>query len=114
MVEKAIDLIGESTEIKGNITGDKDLTIEGTVEGKVELQGSLTVEPSGVLNAEVNANSITVIGELSGDATAEGNISLVNGCKVSGTLAASEISLEDGARFKGTIEMEVDIPDDLL
>jgi cytoskeletal protein CcmA (bactofilin family) len=100
-------VIGRSIQIQGDVKGDEDLVIEGNVSGTVELKNnSLTVGKEGSLRADVHARAITVEGTTDGDLFASEKISIRASANVRGNLLAPSISLEDGARFKGSVEMD--------
>ncbi len=99
-------LIGSSIEIKGNLSGAEDLHIEGRVDGKIELlQCSVTVGKSGRVNADIAGRTIVVMGEVNGDMYGEEQIILRQSSTVNGNLFAPRVTLEDGAKFKGSIDM---------
>ena len=99
--------IGRSIRISGDVKGDEDLIILGEVSGTIELQNhSLTVGKEGVVHANVYARSITVDGTTEGDLFASERIAIRATANVRGNLVAPRISLEDGARFKGSVEMD--------
>lgn len=100
-------VIGRSIQINGDVKGDEDLMIEGDVSGTVELRNhSLTVGKEGKVKANIFARSITVDGTTEGDMFASERISVRATANVRGNLLAPRVSLEDGARFKGSIEMD--------
>lgn len=100
-------VIGPSIRIQGDLMGEEDLVIEGRVEGKVELkQQSVTVGQSGRVKADVFARTITVEGEVRGNLVADEQITVRRTGQVQGNLTAPRVSLEDGAKFKGSIDME--------
>jgi cytoskeletal protein CcmA (bactofilin family) len=99
--------IGAGTVVRGEISGEEDLLVEGRVEGKIDLKGnSVTVGAKGRLSAEVHARAILIDGEVDGDLTAEEQIVVRKGGRVKGDLTAPRVTIEDGARFKGSIDME--------
>ena len=99
-------LIGASIEIKGNLSGTEDLYIEGRIDGKIELlKCSVSVGKSGRINADITGHTIVVMGEVNGDMYADEQIVLRQSSKVNGNLFAPRVTLEDGARFKGSIDM---------
>ena len=99
-------LIGPSIEIKGSLSGDEDLFVEGRVEGKIELaQHSVTIGPSGRIKADIQGRSIVVMGEVEGNLVGSEQIFLRQSSKVRGNLIAPRVSLEDGSDFKGSIDM---------
>jgi cytoskeletal protein CcmA (bactofilin family) len=103
--ERAI--IGPSITIKGDVTGEEDLVIQGRVEGKVDLaQHNVTVGANGRIKANIFGRSVTVEGEVEGDLHAEEQIAIRKSGKVRGNVSAPRVTIEDGAMFKGTIDME--------
>jgi len=99
-------LIGPSIEIKGNLSGGEDLFVEGRVEGKIDLaQHSVTIGTSGRIKADIHGRSIVVMGEVEGNLDGSEQIVLRQSSKVRGNLVAPRVSLEEGADFKGSIDM---------
>jgi cytoskeletal protein CcmA (bactofilin family) len=99
-------LIGPSIEIKGNLSGGEDLFVEGRVEGKIELaQHSVTIGASGRIKADIRGRRIIVMGEVEGNLDGSEQIILRQSSKVRGNLVAPRVSLEEGADFKGSIDM---------
>ncbi len=100
-------IIGPSITIKGDVTGEEDLLIQGRVEGKVDLaQHHVTVGANGRIKANIVGRSVTVEGEVEGDLHAEEQISIRKSGKVRGNVSAPRVTIEDGAMFKGSIDME--------
>jgi len=100
-------MIGAGTIIRGEVSGEEDLIVEGRVEGKVELrQNSVTVGAKGRVSAEVHARIVMIDGEVDGNLTAEEQIVIRRSGRVRGDLVAPRVTIEDGARFKGSIDME--------
>lgn len=100
-------IIGRSIQINGDVKGDEDLVIEGDVSGTVELKNhSLTVGKEGTVKADIYARAITVDGTTDGDLFASERIAIRATANVRGNLLAPRVSLEDGARFRGSIEMD--------
>src|SRR5258706_2028183 len=99
--------IGRSVFIKGELTGDEDLTIEGRVEGKIELKDhNLVIGPNGKINAEINAKNVTIIGSVVGNINASDIIEIKTSGTVMGDIKAPRISIADGAHFKGSVDMQ--------
>jgi len=99
--------IGPSIFIKGDLTGDEDLVIEGRVEGKVDLkQNNVTVGPDGKVKADVFGRVVTIEGEVDGNVFAQEQAVLRKSGAIRGNITAPRVVLEDGSRFKGTIDME--------
>ena len=99
--------IGKSIQIKGELRGNEDLTIEGQVDGKIVLKDhQLTIGPNGRLTAEIHAKSVTVVGEVVGNVTADDRIEIAATGSMQGDIKAPRVVLADGARFKGSVDME--------
>ncbi len=106
-------IIGKGIQIRGNMSGSGDLIIEGRVEGHVALQDHLTVEDSGTVVADVETQELTVNGKMSGNIDASQRVSISSTATVVGDIRAPRVVIEDGARFRGNIEMEVPLPKDI-
>nr|WP_293177290.1 polymer-forming cytoskeletal protein [Nannocystis sp.] len=102
--------IGPRIAIRGNITGEEDLVIEGRVEGSIALSGHLGISQAAVIEADLEVDSVDIHGQLDGDIIAVTTITLHEGCRVAGNLRAPRIAITDGAQFKGTVEMDVPLP----
>jgi cytoskeletal protein CcmA (bactofilin family) len=104
---KNLSCLGASLEIKGQISGDEDLQVEGKVTGPVSLGGQkLTVGRTGTLNSEVAAREIVVYGKVTGNIRARDRVEIKKDGSVIGDITTARISVEDGAYFKGRIEIE--------
>lgn len=98
--------IGKSLQLKGEITGSEDLLIDGEVEGNIELkENDLTVGPNGSVKANVSARSITVMGHLRGNVRAGEKIEISKTGSLEGDLSTARIVIEDGAVFRGSIDI---------
>jgi cytoskeletal protein CcmA (bactofilin family) len=103
--ERAV--IGTSITVEGDVSGEEDLTILGTVHGTVDVKGnSVTIGPTGKIKADVHAQTIVVEGEVQGNLFGGDQIVLRSSGQVRGNLTAPRVALEDGAQFKGSIDME--------
>jgi len=99
--------IGPSIFIKGDLTGEEDLVIQGNVEGTINLkQNNLTIGQNGNINANIFARTVTVEGTLKGDILGEERVVIKKSGNVNGNVTAPRVSLEDGARFKGSMDMD--------
>ena len=99
--------IGQSIHIKGELTGNEDLTIEGKVEGKVFLKDhNLTVGANGKIVAEIQAKTVMVLGEVTGNITADDKVEVAATGTMRGDIQAPRVVLADGAKFKGAIDMD--------
>lgn len=100
-------MIGPTIRIKGEISGEENLIIEGKVEGSVSLRGKdLTVGQSGTVKANVSASVVKIDGEVHGDITGGEKVVISKTGKVQGNIVAPRVTLEDGAKFKGSIDMD--------
>jgi cytoskeletal protein CcmA (bactofilin family) len=108
---KVADCVGASLRIKGEISGSEDLLVEGTVEGPIHLVNhKLTVGSSGKLNSEVVAREVIVHGSVKGNLRASDRIEIMKDGSVAGDLTTARILIEDGANFRGSIEIDRKIP----
>jgi cytoskeletal protein CcmA (bactofilin family) len=99
--------IGPSIQIKGELQGDEDLTIDGRVEGKIELRDhNLTIGPNGKIKADLYAKTIVIAGDVSGNAFAAERIEIAPTGKLIGDIHSPRITIADGAHFKGSVDME--------
>ena len=114
MATKEPCLIGETVTISGQVSGDQDLLVQGSIEGRVALNSRLVIEPSGAVEAEVEVTETEVHGVLRGDVSASKVIHASDTARIVGTLRAPKVILAPGTRFTGEIEMDVDLPPELL
>ncbi len=99
--------IGKSVVIKGELNGSEDLTIEGQVEGKIELrQHVLTIGPNGKIKAQIFAKSAIILGEVHGNVTATEKVDIRDNGSVDGDIAAPRVAIAEGAHFRGSIDMQ--------
>ncbi|AWV89707.1 bactofilin family protein [Bradymonas sediminis] len=103
--------IGPEIKITGRVSGDEDVNVQGTIEGTISLASHLNIEEGGRVVADVEADSIAVQGYLEGEIVAREIVQLLPGCTVTGNIRAPRINIEDGARFRGNIDMDVAMPD---
>ncbi len=98
--------IGKTIVIKGELTGDENLTIEGRVEGRVELRNhQLTIGSSGKVHAEILAKTVTVIGQVEGNVEATDLMEIRESGSLLGDIRAPRVIIADGANFKGSVDM---------
>ena len=100
-------VIGSSIIIDGEITGDEDLVIQGTVKGKIQLKESLYVEASGVVEADIETQNVEIAGKVTGNILASDKVELKSDCRVVGDIKAPRVLIADGASFKGNVDMDV-------
>jgi cytoskeletal protein CcmA (bactofilin family) len=99
--------IGKSVVIKGELSGSEDLTIEGQVEGKIELrQNVLTIGANARIKAQVFAKSVIILGEVTGNVTASEKVDIRDNGSVDGDIASPRVAIAEGAHFRGSIDMQ--------
>ena len=102
--------LGKSLSIRGELSGSEDLYIDGQVEGAIDLHGnSLMVGPNGRIKANVNAGSAVIQGKLEGNIRATDRVDLKQSAVVLGDIATQRISIEEGAYFKGGVDVQRDV-----
>lgn len=100
-------IIGGSIVIDGEISGDEDLIIRGTVKGRILLRENLFVEETGVVEADIETQNVTVSGQVTGNVQAAERVEISAGGRMVGDLKAPRILIADGAAFKGNVDMDV-------
>ena len=99
--------IGKSVVIKGELTGSEDLTIEGHVEGKIELRDNvLTIGSNGKIKAQVFAKSVVVLGEVVGNVSAAEKVDIRDNGSVEGDIVSPRVAIAEGALFRGSVDMQ--------
>ena len=107
MMEKDVVNIGKSVVIKGELNGSEDLTVEGHVEGKIELRDHvLTIGPNGKIKAQVFAKAVIVLGEVNGNVTATEKVDIRDGGSVDGDIVSPRVAIAEGAHFRGSVDMQ--------
>jgi len=102
-----IATIGKSVVVKGELSGSEDLVVDGEVEGSIALRGqSLTIGPNGRVRANIEARNVILHGRVDGDIHASERVELRKSASLSGDITTARISIEDGAFFKGTIDIQ--------
>lgn len=100
-----ITVIGTKTMINGNLEGDEDLTVEGHVEGSINLSKTLTVEVGGVVRANINVRNAIISGVLVGNVEAQEAVHITEQGRVVGDIISPRVILVDGSSFRGSIDM---------
>jgi len=99
--------IGKSVVIKGELNGSEDLTVEGYVEGRVELRDHvLTIGPNGRIKAEVFAKAVIVLGEITGNVTASEKVDIRDKGSVDGDIISPRVAIAEGSHFRGSVDMQ--------
>jgi cytoskeletal protein CcmA (bactofilin family) len=106
-MEKDIVNIGKSVVIKGELNGSEDLTIEGHVEGTIQLRDHvLTIGPNGKIKAQVFAKAVIVLGEVMGNVTASDKVDIRDNGSVDGDIVSPRVAIAEGAHFRGSVDMQ--------
>ena len=106
-IERDVVNIGKSVVIKGELNGSEDLTIEGHVEGRIELKDHvLTIGPNGKIKAQVFAKSVIVLGEVTGNVTASDKVDIRDNGSVDGDIISPRVAIAEGAHFRGSVDMQ--------
>jgi cytoskeletal protein CcmA (bactofilin family) len=99
--------IGKSVIIKGELNGSEDLTIDGHVEGKIELRDHiLTIGANGKIKAQVFAKAVIVLGEVTGNVTATDKVDIRDAGSVDGDIVSPRVAIAEGAHFRGSVDMQ--------
>ncbi len=98
-------VIGAKTTVKGEVTGDEDVLVEGAIEGQVRISRDLRVAASGSVRANIEANSVIVSGEVLGDCTAAVRVDIQATGRLTGNIRAPKIVIAEGAVFRGNSDM---------
>jgi cytoskeletal protein CcmA (bactofilin family) len=107
LMEKDIVNIGKSVVIKGELNGSEDLTIEGHVEGTIQLRDHvLTIGPNGKIKAQVFAKAVIVLGEVTGNVTASDKVDIRDNGSVDGDIISPRVAIAEGAHFRGSVDMQ--------
>ena len=107
MMERDIVNIGKSVVIKGELNGSEDLTIEGHVEGTIQLRDHiLTIGPNGKIKAQVFAKAVIVLGEVTGNVTASDKVDIRDNGSVDGDIVSPRVAIAEGAHFRGSVDMQ--------
>lgn len=99
--------LGEGILVTGRVEGSENLTLNGRVDGDIDLKADLVIGPRAQIHATVHARNISVEGRVVGDLSADQKIDLVTTAKVQGSMKAPAISVAEGASFDGTIDMSM-------
>jgi cytoskeletal protein CcmA (bactofilin family) len=98
-------VFGKSMKIIGEVTSDEELYLDGDLEGKLDLRNRLTIGPNSKVNANIKAQEIIVFGTVKGNVESESRVSLRTGASIVGDIKTAGIVIEDGAYFKGGIDI---------
>jgi len=103
----AATVIGAGITIEGEVSSDDEVIIGGTLRGKLDAGGAVTVESDAVVEADIDAQSVAIGGTVTGNVSAAERVDLLSGGKLIGDVKAARLTIADGAVFKGNVDMEV-------
>ena len=102
----SMSYLGKSMKIKGKISSDEYLTVEGQVEGNIEISKTLTIGKNGYVNGTINADIVKLDGKAEGNITAATKLEIASTGTFQGTIKSDKLVIEDGATFKGKVNVE--------
>ena len=111
---ESTSVLGRGARVRGRVSGDGDLRVEGQIEGGVTLSGELAIDETSSITGDIDAASVTIAGVLLGNVVAHGAVMIRAGARVEGNMGGAEVSLDEGASFVGRIEAEFDLPAELM
>jgi cytoskeletal protein CcmA (bactofilin family) len=103
----ASTVIGAGIVIEGEIATEEDVAIHGVVRGKVDAKEAVTIEHGATVEADVAGSEVTVGGQLTGNVTASDRVVIATGARMVGDVKAARFTIQDGAQFKGHVDMDI-------
>lgn len=99
-------IIGKSILIEGDIDGTEDITVQGTIKGKIVLDQTVLIENTAIVQADIQSASIVISGQVNGNLLANEKVELRSEGRMTGDIKAPRILIAEGATFRGTVNME--------
>ena len=103
----ASTVIGAGLTIEGEITSDEDVSVAGTVRGKIDAKEAVSIEHGATVEADVSGSEVSVAGALTGNVVASDRVVIASGARMVGDVKAARFTIQDGAQFKGHVDMDV-------
>ncbi len=103
----ASTVIGAGITVEGEIVTDEDITIAGVVRGKIEAKEAVSIEQGATVEADITGSDVSVGGSLTGNVTATERVVIATGARMIGDVKAARFTIQDGAQFKGHVDMDV-------
>ena len=103
----ASTVISQGITVEGEITSEEDVEIQGTVRGKVTSHDVVSVASGAVVDADIQATSLSIGGQVTGNVSASERVDLASGARLVGDVKAARLTIADGASFKGNVDMDV-------
>jgi len=100
-------VIGDGLTIEGELTGDDEVVVHGTVRGTLTTSDAVSIASSGAVEADVTASSVSVAGQVTGNVVAQERVDIQAGGRLVGDVKAARFTIADGASFKGSVDMDV-------
>ena len=100
-------IIAEGFSVEGEVSCDEELTVHGTLRGTLSCSDNLVVSAAGVVEADLNAATISLAGQITGNVSASERVDLQSGARLVGDVKAARLTIADGASFKGNVDMDV-------
>lgn len=100
-------VIGDGLTLEGELTGDDEVVVHGTLRGTLTTADAVSVAAGGVVEADITSSSISIAGQVTGNVTAQERVDIQAGGRLVGDVKAARFTIADGASFKGSVDMEV-------
>lgn len=100
-------VIGDGLTIEGELTGEDEVVVHGTVRGTLTTSDAVSVASGGVVEADITASSVSVAGQVTGNVSAQERVDVQAGGRLVGDVKAARFTIADGASFKGSVDMDV-------
>jgi cytoskeletal protein CcmA (bactofilin family) len=102
----AATVIGSGITIEGEVSSSEEVVVAGTIRGKLDVAGQVTVESEGVVEADIEAQTVAVGGSVTGNVSVSDRVDLLAGARLVGDVKAARLTIADGAVFKGNVDMD--------
>lgn len=102
----AATVIGSGITIEGEVSSSEEVVVAGTIRGKLEVSGQVTIESEGVVEADIEAQTVAVGGSVTGNVNVSDRVDLLAGARLVGDVKAARLTIADGAVFKGNVDMD--------
>lgn len=106
-INESSSFIGRSMKLKGNLSAEEEILIEGIVEGSIKMKHNVIIGKSGKVKADITAKEIIIKGEVNGNVHGQVKVEIVPGGVLNGDIISEKVVLAEGAKFKGNIDMSI-------
>jgi cytoskeletal protein CcmA (bactofilin family) len=104
---KGASTLSPDLQFHGEVRGSDDIIVEGTIEGQIHIKGHVTVNPTGVVRAEMNARKVFISGKVFGNVTGEESVEIHPSGQLEGNIISPKVIIHEGAQFKGNVDMKL-------